>query len=71
MRCLKRCIAVVMASVMASVMVLAMGSGYMTQAAALEPGFEISDLQTCLFEYEDTLSGINNKAVYEAQLSDR
>lgn len=36
-----------------------------------EPGFEISDLQTCLFEYEDTPSGINNKAVYEAQLPDR
>ena len=30
--------------------------------------FEISDLQTTLFELEETPSGINNKEVYEAQI---
>jgi hypothetical protein len=31
-------------------------------------GFEIKDMQTTLFEYTDTPSGINNKEVYEAQI---
>lgn len=31
-------------------------------------GFEISDLQTTLFELTDTLAGINNKEIYEAQI---
>lgn len=33
-----------------------------------EPDFDISDLQTSLFDFTDTPSGINNKAVYEAQI---
>ena len=31
-------------------------------------GFEISDLQTTLFELTDTPAGINNKEIYEAQI---
>lgn len=31
-------------------------------------GFEISDLQTTLFDLEETPAGINNKAIYEAQI---
>lgn len=31
-------------------------------------GFEIKDLQTSLFEYTTTPSGINNKEVFEAQI---
>ncbi|WP_026834638.1 PT domain-containing protein [Eubacterium xylanophilum] len=32
------------------------------------PDFKISDLHTTLFDYETTPSGINNKAIYEAQI---
>ncbi|MCR5796843.1 MAG: hypothetical protein K6G63_02860, partial [Eubacterium sp.] len=32
------------------------------------PDFKISDLHTTLFDYETTSSGINNKAIYEAQI---
>ena len=32
------------------------------------PDFDISDLHTTLFDLESTPAGINNKAVYEAQI---